>query len=524
MNRIISKRDIFIVVVILIMCGIIFWFQLKKVGVHEDEVYSISSAVNPNNGLMLAYDNNVIPENEPPTWKTREYVQEYMTLTKDNYFNIKSIYNNQKMDNHPPLFYVLVHFSAILFSGEFTKYTIFLVNIIMYVLSCLIIVKLLKLINKENIIIGTLIFYGLSIGTISMVLYQRMYMTLTFFILLYFYYNIKVYKNEFNIDKKLIIKLGITTVLGFLTQYFFAIYASIIFLIMIIKMAKVKNKKAILKYVAVHIICAVVGILLFIPSILHLLFSDRGISNFGNSNYLTNLGTYIKHLTYAFSITELNMILFIVLLVFFIKKTYLCKKADERFVVLVAIVPSIIYFLITVKLTSYQELRYIMPVVPFIVISLFIILDILIRTKFKNVIIMGISILATLNGLIFSKPKFLYEEYSEFLRIAKQNSKKSYVYIYDNFFNHMKNIPEMMIYEKTLIINTNKNELDYLIENEELNKEESYILSIKSYMNNNEIIEKIKTNTPFKNITELYISDYGASDKQVENNLYLVSK
>ena len=61
-----------------------FFFQLKKVGFHEDEVYSISSAVNPNNGLMLAYDGNEIIENDFPTWKTREYVKQYMTLTKDN--------------------------------------------------------------------------------------------------------------------------------------------------------------------------------------------------------------------------------------------------------------------------------------------------------------------------------------------------------------------------------------------------------------------------------------------------------
>lgn len=86
-------------------------------GFHEDEIYSLCSSINSYDGVMSAYGENNIPE-----WKTKDDVQNYITLAKDNYLNLKSIYNNQKMDNHPPFFYTLVHFSSILFSGEFNKY------------------------------------------------------------------------------------------------------------------------------------------------------------------------------------------------------------------------------------------------------------------------------------------------------------------------------------------------------------------------------------------------------------------
>ena len=192
---------------------------------------------------------------------------------------------------------------------------------------------------------------------------------------------------------------------------------------------------------------------------------------------------------------------------------------------LLAIIPTILFFAVTIKLTSFQELRYIMPMIPFIVFSFMIIIDTLLqKVKYKNIIIIGIAILLSVNGLIFSKPKFLYEEYEKCISIAKENSEKSFVYIYDNFFNHMKSIPEMMIYNKTLIINTRKNELEYLINDEELKNEEQYILCIRSYMNNEEILEKITSKTPFKKIKTLYTSKYGASDEYVEDNLYLVSK
>ena len=172
-------KEILIVVLIAIMCGIIFFYQTKKVGFHEDEMYTIASSVNPDNGLMWAYDDNNNLE-----WKTKEYVRDYVTLTPNNYLNLKSVYINQAYDNHPPVFYTLVHFSSILFSGEFSKYTAFVVNIIAFILSCFVIKKIFKVLDKENLTIPSLILYGLSMGTISMVIFQRMYILLTYFILL----------------------------------------------------------------------------------------------------------------------------------------------------------------------------------------------------------------------------------------------------------------------------------------------------------------------------------------------------
>lgn len=92
--------------------------------------------------------------------------------------------------------------------------------------------------------------------------------------------------------------LGVTTVLGFLTQYFFVIYAFFILLLMVIKMLKNKKYKNIIRYVRLHILYAVIGILLFTPCINHLLFTDRGVSNLSNSNYFIHLYNYIKHLLF----------------------------------------------------------------------------------------------------------------------------------------------------------------------------------------------------------------------------------
>ena len=374
-------KKIFIIILITIMSGIIFFFQTKKIGFHEDEAYTLCSAVNPNDGLMAAYDD----WNSSPVWRTKEYVKNAMTLTPNNILNFKALYINQANDNHPPLSYTLVHFSSLLFGGQFNVYTVFVVNIIAFIFSCLVFIKILKLLDKEHLIIPTLIFYGLSMGTISMVIYQRMYMLLTLFIMLYFYLSLKLYKNDFVMDRKLTIQLGVTTILGFLTQYFFVFYAFFIFAIMLVQIIKKKKDKEIIrKYVVSHIIYGTLGILLFVPCIKHLLFSDRGLTNLGNSNYLEHMLDYIKHLSYAFTVNNTNNILmFSMLILFAISTIALIIKSKEKFIPIITIVPSIFYFFIAVKMTSFQELRYIMATIPFIVLTVFFILDEFINIKYK---------------------------------------------------------------------------------------------------------------------------------------------
>ena len=86
----------------------------------------------------------------------------------------------------------------------------------------------------------------------------------------------------------------------------------------------------------------------------------------------------------------------------------------------------------------------------------------------------------------------------------------------------MQSVPEMMIYEKTLIINYSKDELKCAYNDDGLNSEGSFILSIKSYMDNEKVLEELKNNSDFKNITLLY--EIENSSEVVNNNYYLVSK
>lgn len=52
-------------------------------------------------------------------------------------------------------------------------------------------------------------------------------------------------------------------------------------------------------------------------------------------------------------------------------------------------------------------------------------------------------------------------------------------------------MPEFMIYDESIILNVNRGELKYLEKNEKLLNEKEFIVSIKNYMNTDEMINQI---------------------------------
>ena len=167
---------------------------------------------------------------------------------------------------------------SILFWGHFSKYIGFLVNLIFFYGTIYFLRKIFILINKKNLMIPNLILYGGSIGAISTVMFQRMYMMLTFFTIYFLYVNLKIYYNNFELTKRLKIELIVVTILGFLTQYNFCFYAGFLVISMIILMLVRKKNEEVRKYIWQFIKSALIGVLIFIPSIYHIFFSYRGIN------------------------------------------------------------------------------------------------------------------------------------------------------------------------------------------------------------------------------------------------------
>ena len=249
------KENKFIILTIIILCGLMFFFINQKQGFHEDEIFSYGSSnykydnvfrwfgyaeANQdvlynqvlkgnfidriNNIIKYIKDPNQFPKDEVlaqeiPTFRTKEDALEYLAIQKEDIFNYFSVYYNQSRDVHPPLFYFLVHFTSTFFYNQFSKYIIFIINLIFFIGTLFTIKKIMDQLNHKELTIPTMILYGASMGAISTVMFQRMYMMLTFFSILYLYYIIKFIKDDFKIKDNFFFIL--TIICGFLTQYYF---------------------------------------------------------------------------------------------------------------------------------------------------------------------------------------------------------------------------------------------------------------------------------------------------------------
>ena len=99
----------------------------KKTYFHMDEAYSY--------GLMN-YDKLNIADNEDffNNWHTKEYYSDYLEINKDEKYDFSQVYENQRDDVHPPIYYLLLRIAASFTIDSFSKWTGIILNIIMIII------------------------------------------------------------------------------------------------------------------------------------------------------------------------------------------------------------------------------------------------------------------------------------------------------------------------------------------------------------------------------------------------------
>lgn len=561
--------NVLTVLVLIIITIFMFYWIGQKEGFHEDEIFSYGSsnykwdnvfqAAAKSDFLNRAIEKYVIADNfgktlenikyyishqdefgelageiqrnDKPEWKTPEMAKEYATIGEGDVFNYLSVYYNQSRDVHPPLFYMLVHLVSSIAYGVFSKYIIFAINLVFMLLTCYTIRKIFILFDKKYLGLIAILFYGLSMGAASTAVFLRMYAMLSFFSLMYLYLNLRILKNNLEITKKDKWKLFFTVLLGFLTQYYFCVFAILIFVLMCIRMIYKKEYKALRRYIVIHVVTAIVGIILFPAAIYHIFFSYRGAGGSGNGiSLVEGLQFYLQILGEGFSINNILMFVLVALGIIGIVAAIIIKKSKKQkieklYQYILLVVPTIIYFIFIAKMAPSVEakyaIRYIMPILPEIAIIFVLgIYRIFKNKKIAYILTICVTLVITLNGMFTNKPKYLYTGYNNYLKIAEEYKDLDFVYTVDNAFTYLTSVPEFMIYNKSIIINMNYDKLDFLTTDEELQSQDKFILTIKRWMNVDDTLNKILEYTGFTNYEVLL----DQPEDDTGSIIYLVSK
>ena len=553
------KENKFIILTIVILCGLMFYFINQKQGFHEDEIFSYGSSnykydnvyrwfgyAEANQDILykqvltgslsnrinnlIKYKTNIeyfnkdeILSKEIPTWKYKEDALEYLAIQKGDVFNYFSVYQNQARDVHPPFFYYLVHLTSTLFYNNFTKYIIFSLNLIFFIGVLLIIKKIVEALNHKELVIPSMILYGASIGCISTVMFQRMYMMVTFFSILYLYFIIKFIKDDFKVKDKFWFIL--TIILGFLTQYYFCIYIVLIFIILSIYLLLNKKYKKWFDFLKLHVISALIGIVIYPFCIEDIFFSYRGIgsSEAKTKIFLESLQYYGNQLIDLFGLQNIIYLLIIGLIIAVIHKINKKEILKNKLNIIVIFLPIILFIMTISKIAPFlgenYTSRYMMLLFPVISIAILYILTFLFDNK-KTIFIVGLSIslLLSINGLYNNTPVYLYKDYEKAMELAKDNSDKYFVYVFDNYFTHLSSLPEFNTYKASLILNKNIHDFE-LLNNKELNESNEFILCIKNWLNKDEVLNLVLEKSGYKNYEVLL-----ELNSDVESTYYRITK
>lgn len=524
---------------VLFLCILMFYFINQKQGFHEDEIFSYGSSNyrydnvyrpygyaeasqdvfynqvwNSKNKItniknyFFHYDTLKKDETlskEIPIFRQKEDALTYLTIGKGDVLNYFSVYYNQARDVHPPLFYFLVHFVSTIFYGQFSKYIIFTINLVFFVGTLWIIKKIMEKLDIKKMAIPTMILYGASMGCISTVMFQRMYMMLTFFSVLYLYLTIKFVQEDFKIEKKY--PWIFTILFGFLTQYYFCIYIVFVFLLVSAYLFTKKEYQKLGRYFLVHVIAAVIGILFYPASIYHIFFSYRGLGD-GREVAKPIIQSCIYYFSQIYKLFGMKHLLFLILVLYFILILKNKAKIDRKKIFYCSLIflPSVMYLFTIAKIAPFlgedYTSRYIMLLFPIIAVGVAYLFSF--ATK-KQGIFFTISLLLSVNGLYYNEPVYLYKDYQKAMNIATTYKDDYFVYVYDNSFTHLSSLPEFATYKASLIIN--KNNYDFsLLENDELKNSNEFILCVKNWLDVDDILNRVLTGshyTKYEKILEL---------------------
>lgn len=415
---------------------------------HMDEIYSQG---------LINYSSVQISDNKDLYNKVhnKDFFKDYIEISDKEKKDFRPVRERQLEDVHPPLYYLFLKIFTNFNLNNFSKWPGIILNIFIYILST-VLIYLITLKISKNKWLGFLpaILFTISSMAVNHTIFIRMYEMSNFFTLLYSYVFLNVFiENEEKDKRKKYIILGIVTIFGVLTHYYFALFVFGTYILSLIYFFKNHRKKDAL----------IMTLTFMLSGIIYLIIWPLRLENVVNRvggekiSLLKKTEEYIKIIDHSYiGISYLILILFVIFIINkLLEKAKIekeekiknnCYKNNE--IEYILLFSSVIYFFIAVITSPFISARYIFPIMSIISIILIIFMfnnfKIFLEKILKNKININLITIIILVLLIVCPQKYnlktemkkgLEYQYSDFKEI-KEKIKNLYkiplIYIYDN--------------------------------------------------------------------------------------------
>lgn len=383
-------------------------FSVKE-NFHVDELltYSLAnseSLLNPEQGIKF------VPAEQP-------FLD---VLVSDGGLDVSNVWLQQALDTHPPFYYLLVHMVCTLFPGSISIRYAGIINILFQLLSLFFFRKIVALfVSDDTIILGISIFYILCAGILSISTFLRMYVMVMALVTVFTYLLIR-HIEKIKISD--VVLIGLITVCGALTHYYFILYAFFASLILGVILLSEKRYREAVAYCVGMGLAGVSTYLIFPSMIKHIFTQGRGeesLKNLYNTDFVEQVKTYLGIINLKIWGGLLGLILFVVIAVLLFNLVRmdrdlngLCsfdKIESQRYIVVLGAVA--LYVIFVSKSAPFESDRYISPVYGVMISTLICLMyKVLgaIFTKEKNIKRVFVGLIAVILFVDFANCKWDY--------------------------------------------------------------------------------------------------------------------
>ncbi len=377
----------------------------KKQDYHMDEIFSYGLS-NHYGGITLSIEDGYRYDDPEAVY------MDYMTVDPSHRFDYVNVWQNQRMDTHPPFYYVLLHTICSFFPGVYSRWFAGSINIIFSLLTLFVLRKLSLGLTENNRILTEVIsiIFVLSNGIWNAVLFFRMYVMAMFFIVLLTYiYTIQLNEKQSHFE----IKVFLLSVAGALTHYYNIIFIAVIAFVYAWILLHQKNHADLKRLVITELCAGTVSVIIFPWMLKHFFKSDRGRE--ATDNLLFHPDEFIDRFKSFISIVDkqlcgsvlLYFLIWSSLILLFIIISNNRQKLNTviYYRISLLLIPTVTFFLIVSKSAPFRTFRYIIPIYPIIICGMICMLYLFGKKcgiKAINAVLAFVSAVIIVNGFKYA--------------------------------------------------------------------------------------------------------------------------
>lgn len=384
------------------------------------------------------------------------------------------------------------------------------------------------LVKNKWISLLAVAFWGLSIGTISSIMFIRMYTMLTFVTILFLYVVILFLQSE-KISLKNLLTIYFVSLVGILTQYYFFIAAFFISFLLCVFLMILKKWKAIAAFAATMFSSIATAVIVYPAMLKHIFASYRGQGAFSSitSDVPDNLNKYVDIINSSFFggkggylLTFVSLLTIAATASFVLRKNDKAGSADKLMAaitgwfgpVILMIVPALLHIWVIQKISPFQSGRYVYCVFPALMSGIIFLVYIAVKQvtqkeQFTCVLIASLCFAISYLGFKNGHIEYLLTEQATTNNLVQDYSDNDVLMIIneDDEWRIIESMAELIHYKDIYPYSTSPTDIS-LPNEERLMSESNLIVYIDTSFDQNTMIDKIMSKYGFTEYRQLFYS------------------